>query len=92
VVVAAVPEVVLDVVVALESVAMVAAVSVAIVSVDIVAAVSVAIVSVMPVSPIVIDVSVAAVSLTASSFLQPTASIETTSRATMVNTRDFFIW
>jgi hypothetical protein len=63
-------------------------VSVAIVSVDIV---SVAIVSVMAVSPVVIDVSVTAVSVTASSFLQPTANIETTTRTTRVSTSDFFM-
>jgi hypothetical protein len=74
----------------------VADVSVAIVSVPVVIIVSVAIVSVAIVSDaivsdVVIVVSVAAESVVASSFLQPTASIETTKRATRVITRDFFM-
>jgi hypothetical protein len=61
------------------------------VSVDIVAPLSVAIVSVMAVSPVVIEVSVAAVSAAGSSFLQPKANIETTTRAIRVKTSDFFM-
>jgi hypothetical protein len=80
--------VVADVSVVTEVVAVSVPVVVIVVSVAIV---SEAIVSEAIVSEAVMEVSVAAVSVVASSFLQPTASIETTKRAARVMTRDFFM-